>query len=73
MSGGGTIRPNAVINLVGFSLAFNILIMATGFAIMASVSFLRGGSLAGVFGPAAGLLVLSYPRLKLWGLRLLSI
>lgn len=53
------ISPVAVINIVLFSVAFNIFIMAISFAILAGVAHFQNlPNLAQLFGMATGFLVL---------------
>lgn len=53
------IPPVAVINLVLFSLAFNMLVMAISFAIIAGIAHFQGFvELSQLFGMATGFLML---------------
>lgn len=53
--------PVAVINIVLFSIMFNIMVMAISFAVISGVAHFQGlPALAGLFGTATGFLSLLF-------------
>ena len=57
----GRIPPEGVVDLVFFSILFNLLTMAVGFSIVAGIATFSPSvpsSLATAFGPASGFLIL---------------